>query len=190
MQDRKGQSKNQLSRNIRERESVSHSAVPDSLQAHGLQPARLLCPRDSPGTDTGVGCHALLQGLPNPGIQPRSPALQADSLPSEPYVTVPQSARASQRAHGEGRDPRIRHSTQKIQDRGSIMANSPHIDKWHMGQFLTDRSVRNQWLGVVCVSQCGSCWRRNWGIHSTENKVCVLVVPSIFLFPSVAGQQA
>ena len=133
-----------------------------------------------------MGCHALLQDLPNPGIQPRSPALQADSLPSEPYVTVPQSARASQRALGEGRDPRIRHLTQKIQDHGSITANSPHIDKWHMGQFLTGRSVRNQWLGVVCVSQCGSCWRRNWGIHSTGNKVCVLVVPSIFLFPRVA----
>ena len=40
---------------------------------------------DSPGKNTGVGCHALLQGnLPNPGIESRSPALQEDSLPSEP----------------------------------------------------------------------------------------------------------
>jgi len=32
-----------------------------------------------------VGCHFLLQGnLPDPGIEPRSPALQADALPSEP----------------------------------------------------------------------------------------------------------
>ena len=32
-----------------------------------------------------MGCHALPQGdLPYPGIEPRSPALQADSLPSEP----------------------------------------------------------------------------------------------------------
>ena len=29
----------------------------------GLYPARLLCPRDSPGENTGVGCHALLQGI-------------------------------------------------------------------------------------------------------------------------------
>ena len=35
---------------------------------------------DSPGKNTGVCCHVL---LPNPGIQPRSPALQEDSLPSE-----------------------------------------------------------------------------------------------------------
>ena len=40
---------------------------------------------DSPGKNTGGGCHALPQGnLPNPGIEPRSPALQADSAPSEP----------------------------------------------------------------------------------------------------------
>ena len=33
----------------------------------------------------GVSCHFLLQGnLPDPGIEPRSPALQADALPSEP----------------------------------------------------------------------------------------------------------
>ena len=30
---------------------------------HGLQPARLLCPRDSPGENTGAGGHALLQGV-------------------------------------------------------------------------------------------------------------------------------
>ena len=37
--------------------------------------------------DTGVGCHALLQGIfsINPGIESGSPALQVDSLPSEPY---------------------------------------------------------------------------------------------------------
>ena len=40
---------------------------------------------DSPGKNTGVGIHVLLQGgLPNPGIEPRSPKLQANSLPSEP----------------------------------------------------------------------------------------------------------
>ena len=32
--------------------------------------------RDSPGKNTGVGCHALLQGnFPKPGIEPRSPTL-------------------------------------------------------------------------------------------------------------------
>ena len=41
--------------------------------------------RNSPGQNTRVGCHSFLRGgLPNPGIKPRSLALQADSLPSEP----------------------------------------------------------------------------------------------------------
>ena len=40
---------------------------------------------DSPGKNPAVGYYALLQGgLPNPGIEPRSPTLQVDSLPSEP----------------------------------------------------------------------------------------------------------
>ena len=35
----------------------------DSLWPYGLWPAWLLCPWDSPGKNTGVGRHALLQGL-------------------------------------------------------------------------------------------------------------------------------
>ena len=42
---------------------VSHSVVSDSLWPHGLEPARLFCPWDSPDKDTGVGCHSLLQGI-------------------------------------------------------------------------------------------------------------------------------
>ena len=34
-----------------------------SLQPHGLKPTKLLCPQDSPGKNTGVGCHFLLQGI-------------------------------------------------------------------------------------------------------------------------------
>ena len=55
---------------------VSHSVMSYSLRPHGLWHSRqeywsgLSC--SSPGD------------LPNPGIEPMSPALQADSLPSEP----------------------------------------------------------------------------------------------------------
>ena len=35
----------------------------NSLRRHGLQSTRLLCPWDSPGKNTGVGCHFLLQGI-------------------------------------------------------------------------------------------------------------------------------
>ena len=43
--------------------SVSHSVVSDSLQPRGLQPTRLFCPWNSPGTTAGVGCHLLLQRI-------------------------------------------------------------------------------------------------------------------------------
>ena len=67
----------------------------DSVQPYRRQPTRLLCPWDSPGKNTGVGCHFLLLlpsmgfsrqeywsglpfpssgDLPNPGIEPGSPA--------------------------------------------------------------------------------------------------------------------
>ena len=63
---------------------VCCSFVFHSLKLHGLWPARFLCPWDSPVKNTGLGCHDLLQGnLPDPGIEPRSPALQADSFPFE-----------------------------------------------------------------------------------------------------------
>ena len=53
---------------------VSNSVGSDSLQPHGLQPARLVCPQNSPGKDTGVGCHFLLQGIfPSQGSKPGHP---------------------------------------------------------------------------------------------------------------------
>ena len=55
-------------------ESVSHSVVSSALWPHGLQPARLLCPWDSPGKSAGVGCHALSQGIfPTQGLNPGLP---------------------------------------------------------------------------------------------------------------------
>ena len=39
---------------------LSHSVTSNSLQPWGLQPARLLCPWDAPGKNTGVSCHFLL----------------------------------------------------------------------------------------------------------------------------------
>ena len=59
-------------------------SCPNSLRPHGLYPARLLCPWDSLGKNTGVGSFPSPGDLPNPGIKPTFPALQADSLLSEP----------------------------------------------------------------------------------------------------------
>ena len=59
--------------------SESRSVVSDSLRPQGLY-----SPRNSPGQNPGVGSLSLSPGdLPNPGIEPRSPTLQPDSLPAE-----------------------------------------------------------------------------------------------------------
>ena len=64
---------------------LSHSVVPGSLQHHGLQPARLLCPWGFSRQEYWSGVPCPPPGdLPNPGIERRSPALQTDSLPAEP----------------------------------------------------------------------------------------------------------
>ena len=63
-----------------EKVSVAQSRL--TLQPHGLQPTRLLGPRASPGKNTGVGSHSLLQGI-FPTQDQSEISLQADSLPSE-----------------------------------------------------------------------------------------------------------
>ena len=62
------------------------SVMSNSLQPCGLYPARLLYPQDSPGENTGGGCHALLQGnLPHPGIRVLS--LPTPALPDRFFTT-------------------------------------------------------------------------------------------------------
>ena len=73
----------------------AHSARSDSLRPHGLQPARLLCPWGVSGSNTGMGCPFLLQGLfPIQRSNPRLLCLlhwQVDSLSLSP-PDVPEDA--------------------------------------------------------------------------------------------------
>ena len=49
----------------------SCSVVSNSVRPYGLWPARLLCPWNFPGKNTGVSCHFLLQGIfPTQGSNP------------------------------------------------------------------------------------------------------------------------
>ena len=65
--------------------ALGRSVVSDSLQPHGLQPTRLLCPWGFSRQEYWSGLPCPPPGdLPNPGIEPRSPTLQVDSLPREP----------------------------------------------------------------------------------------------------------
>ena len=60
------------------------SAMSDSLWPHGLWPARFLCPWNSLGQNTGVGCLLLQEIFPTKGLNTNLLCLlhwQADSLP-------------------------------------------------------------------------------------------------------------
>ena len=55
-------------------ENVSRSIMSNSLWPHRLWPTRLLCPWNSPDKNSGVGSHALLQGIfPTQGLNPCLP---------------------------------------------------------------------------------------------------------------------
>ena len=54
--------------------------------SNSLRPHGLYSPWNSPGQNTGAGSLSLTSpgDLPKPGMEPKSPALQAGSLPDEP----------------------------------------------------------------------------------------------------------
>ena len=64
---------------------LSHSVMSDSLEPHRLQPSRLLCPLTFSRQEYWSRLPCPSPGdLPNLGIKLRSPALQGDSLLSDP----------------------------------------------------------------------------------------------------------
>ena len=70
---------------------LSRSVMSNSLQPHGLQPARLLCSWDSPGKNTGVHSHFLLQEIfpaqgSNPGLPYFRQILYHLSPPGKPML--------------------------------------------------------------------------------------------------------
>src|SRR5574339_455612 len=62
------------------------SVVSDSVQPHRWQPTRLPCSLDSPGKNTGVGCHFLLQCMK---VKSESEVTQSCPTPSDPMDCSP-----------------------------------------------------------------------------------------------------
>ena len=58
----------------------------DSVQPQRRQPSRLPCPWDSPGKNTGVGCHFLLQCMK---VKSESEVTQWCQTPSDPLDCSP-----------------------------------------------------------------------------------------------------
>ena len=64
-----------------ENAAATASVVSISVRPHRRQPPRLLCPWDSPGKNTGVGCHFLLQCMK---VKSQSEVAQSCPTPSDP----------------------------------------------------------------------------------------------------------
>ena len=75
----------------------------DSVRPHRLQPTRLPRPWDSPGKNTGVGCHFLLQCME---VKSESEVAQSCPTLSDPMDCSPPGSSAmgfSRREHWSGR---------------------------------------------------------------------------------------
>ena len=57
------------------------SVMFDSVRPHRRQPTRLPCPWGSPGKNTGVGCHFLLQCM---RVKSETEVAQSCPIPSDP----------------------------------------------------------------------------------------------------------
>ena len=60
----------------------------DSVRPHRRQPTRLPCPWDSPGKNTGVGCHFLLQCMK---VKSESEVTQSVRLIATPWTSAYQA---------------------------------------------------------------------------------------------------
>ena len=87
-------------------------------------------------------CSGLLfaspEDLPNPGIKPRSPALQADSLPSGPQGSPPQDAH-------RGESPRGSHSN-------SFFLSARELLPWG-ALYLQDLTVTQSWTSESALAK-------------------------------------
>ena len=61
--------------------AAAASVMSDPVQPHRWQPTRLCHPWDSPGKNTGVGCHFLLQCMK---VKSESEVAQSCPTPSDP----------------------------------------------------------------------------------------------------------
>ena len=123
------------------------SSVSNSLQHHGLQPSRLLLPWKFPGKNTGVGCHALLQGIfPTQGSNPCLKRLlhwQADSSPVR-HLRSPHCGPRQQQKKERKRHTLRRHDTEHCIS-GYLYLPAPHDHPPH------DPSSRNDGNNIIKV---------------------------------------
>ena len=147
---------------------------PPGSSVHGIPQARILewVAIQSPGD------------LPNPGIEPRSPALQADSLLSEPpgkLFILERVAMPSSRGYSQPRDwTQISHMhcmwiLYYLSHKGS-----PRILEWVVYPFSRATSQTRNWTLVSCIAGFFTSWATQ-ETPKDEHKVIFFL---LFLFCS------
>ena len=105
-----------------------------TLQPHGLQPARLLCPWDFPSKNTGVDCHSLLQGIvptqgSNPGLPYSRQILYLLSHQGNQSVRIPNKQIRTNASHSSTWEP----TNQILAEKAKWIAVC-HLFLWKQGR--------------------------------------------------------
>ena len=126
---------------VRARMCTLSSVAPNSLLPHGLQPTstRLLCSWNSPGKNTGVDCHFLLQGIfPTQVTNLRLLFRQVKSLPlhhlgspgSECYWRTNGQAAKVISVHSNQMKPQLKNPSLKSHEIQSFLLNSSNLHSY------------------------------------------------------------
>ena len=135
---------------------------PTVLWPHGQQPARLLCPWDLPGKNTGVTCHFLLQDIfPNQGSNLHLLHWQADSLTlspqGSPYPKVNNTNPGPYRASFSSQERQIRN--RKLELNITYAWRSKQRELWkRLGHLTWSSAVKESCLEKASSEGNSSGW--------------------------------
>ena len=135
----------------------------DSVRPHRRQPTRVPCPWDSPGKNTGVGCHFLLQCMQ---VKSENEVTQSCPTLATPWTTAyqaPPSMGFSRQKYWSGVPLPSPHSSILTRKKKHIYIYT-HTHTGFLGvsevkilpaMQVTWKCGLNPWVGKIC-------WRRKW----------------------------
>ena len=145
----------------------------DSVRPHSWQPTRLRYPWDSPGKNTGVGCHFLLQCMKvkSEGEAQSCPALSNPMDCSPPGSSIHGILQARVLEWGAIAFSKCILLRAKSQSEKATYDMSPSI--WHSGKVKTVETIK------ISVVVRGWVWGVGWigGAHRIFRVVKILCIP-------------